>query len=114
MFSRKQTSSADPTGPIRASKHGTNLRGDALVLASLLMILLTYAAPACRANTNNNADGTANTDANVATNARPITPPAGTEVAGDSSSADSGGTPAFISSDSLTAFNNPASIHLRN
>jgi hypothetical protein len=115
MFSRKQTSSTDLRGPIRASNHGTNLRGAALVLSSLLMVLLACAAPACRANTNNNTgnDGKVNTDVNAATNTPPITPPATSEVAGDSSAAGSGGTPALISSDFLTPFNDPASIHLK-
>src|SRR5690348_12173893 len=115
MFSRKQTSSADLRGPIRAIQQGSGLRGEALVLASLPMILLACAAPACRANTNNNAasDGTVNTVANVATDARQITPPAGTEIAANSKTASSGGTPTLLSSDFLTPFHDPGSLSLR-
>jgi hypothetical protein len=115
MFSRKQTSSTDRRVPIPARKHETNLRDDAPVLASLLMILLIGAAPACHATADSNAeiDGTANTDANVATDVRPITPPAGTEVSGDANATESGGTPAFISRDFLTPLHDPASLHLK-
>jgi len=123
MFSRKHIRSTDRRGPIRASRHDTNFRGDAFVLASLLMIWLTCAAPACRATTSDKSesDGTVNTGGNPATDARPITPLAGSDVEGassadssaDSSAAEGIGTSALISRDFLAPFNSPTSVDLK-
>ena len=114
MLSRKQIRSTDRLRTIRASRHETNVRGDAPVLASLLMILLACAAPACQATTSNNSenDGTVNTGGNPATDTRPITPPAGSDVEGDSSAAEGIGTSALISRDFLAPLNSPTSVDL--
>jgi len=118
MFSRKHIRSTDRCRTIRASRHDTNFRGDALALASLLMILLMCAAPACRATTSDKSesDGTVNTGGNPATDTRPITPPAGSDVEGassaDSSAAEGIGTSALISRDFLAPLNNPTSVDL--
>jgi hypothetical protein len=114
MFSRKRTRSTDPRGPIRASRHETSLRGDTLFLASLLMILLAFAAPACPATTSSNAesDGTANASGNPARDASP-SPAAGLDVSGDVSAPQGDGRPAFTASKSLTVINDPAGIALK-
>jgi len=115
MFSRKQITSGDRRGSTRASGHETRFCGDALVLASLLMIMLASAAPACQATVSGDSesDGTASIAGNPATDARPITLPAGSNVEGDSSAAESVATPALISRDFLTSFNNPAIVDLK-
>lgn len=111
MFSRKRTRSTDPRGPIRTNRHGTSLRGDTLFLASLLMIFLACAAPACPATTSGNAESgdTANAGGNPARDASP-SPAAGSDASADVSAAEGDGTSASTASDPLGVINNPTGI----
>lgn len=89
-----------------------SVRIHAFVFVSLLMILFAYAAPACLATANNDAetDAAANTGGNLASDARLTTPPAGPGVAGDSSAAESDDTPIFRVGDAPSVVDNTSSL----